>query len=79
MTYQYYRKEAFGMGDVILATIFGVWGGLFKCVMALYFGIILAAVIGLFLIGIRIKKRHESIPLGPFLIAGWAGIHLWPL
>jgi leader peptidase (prepilin peptidase) / N-methyltransferase len=64
-----YRRRALGFGDVLLAALIGAMTGQFV-VAALIFGMLLAAVGGLFLIAIRVRKRTDYIPYGAYLCLG---------
>lgn len=65
-----YRKRALGLGDVFLAALIGTMVGLEWITHALILGMLLAAVGGLFLVAIRVKKRTDYIPYGAYLSLG---------
>lgn len=65
-----YRKRALGLGDVFLAALIGTMVGLEWITHALLLGMLLAAVGGLFLVAIRVKKRTDYIPYGAYLSLG---------
>jgi leader peptidase (prepilin peptidase)/N-methyltransferase len=62
-----YRKRALGFGDVLLAGLIGTIVGLQFVAVTLLFGMVLAALGGLFLILIRVRKRTDYIPYGAYL------------
>jgi leader peptidase (prepilin peptidase)/N-methyltransferase len=64
-----YRRRALGFGDVLLAALIGAMTGQLV-VVALIFGMFLAALGGLFLIAIRVRKRTDYIPYGAYLCLG---------
>ncbi|HVE80744.1 MAG TPA: prepilin peptidase [Candidatus Dormibacteraeota bacterium] len=59
-----------GGGDIKLAFIMGLLLGLQKTALAMILAFNTAAVVGLVLIALKLKKRTDYIPFGPFLIAG---------
>lgn len=65
-----YRKRALGLGDVFLAALIGTMVGVEWVTHALILGMLLAAVGGLFLVAIRVKKRTDYIPYGAYLSLG---------
>ena len=66
----YKTDDAMGMGDVKLFAPIGMFLGGKLCLAALFFSIILAGVISLILIIVRIKKKKDTIPFGPFIVIG---------
>lgn len=65
-----YRRRALGFGDVLLAGLIGTMVGLEWVTHAIMLGMILAAVGGLFLVAIKVKKRTDYIPYGAYLSLG---------
>ena len=65
-----YKRRALGFGDVLLAGLIGTMVGLEWVTYAILLGMILAAVGGLFLVAIRVKKRTDYIPYGAYLSLG---------
>ncbi len=59
-----------GGGDIKLAFVMGLILGLQKTALAMLLAFNSAAIVGVFLILLKIKKRRDYIPFGPFLIAG---------
>lgn len=70
------RKPGMGMGDVKLAVFLGLLLGFPGIVVGLYLAFIFGAVISLLLIAGKRKKIGNTIPFGPFMIAG-ALLALW--
>jgi leader peptidase (prepilin peptidase)/N-methyltransferase len=62
--------KAIGGGDVKFMFAMGVFLGLGKILMATYIGVILGAVISIFLLVSKLKKKKDHIPYGPFLTIG---------
>lgn len=65
-----YKRRALGFGDVLLAGLIGAMVGLEWVTEAILLGMIMAAVGGLFLVLIRVKKRTDYIPYGAYLSLG---------
>ena len=65
-----YKRRALGFGDVLLAGLIGTMVGLEWVTEAIMLGMILAAVGGLFLVVIRVRKRTDYIPYGAYLSLG---------
>lgn len=59
-----------GGGDIKLVFLMGLVLGPTKTLLALLFAFNSAALIGLALIGLKLKTRKDLIPFGPFLVAG---------
>lgn len=66
-----------GFGDVKLVFVMGFLLGVKGGLLAIYFGFILGAVVGLFLIFLRKKKIKSKIAFGPFLVLGTLTIIYW--
>ncbi len=64
-----YGKRALGLGDIWLAALIGAMTGQ-GTIAAILFGMILAAIGGLFLILIRVRSRSDYIPYGAYLCLG---------
>jgi leader peptidase (prepilin peptidase)/N-methyltransferase len=65
-----YRQQALGFGDILLAALIGAMTGLSQVVPAIFLGMVLAAVGGIFLIIIGRRGRRDYIPYGAYLCAG---------
>lgn len=70
LAFAIYRQRALGFGDVLLAALIGAMTGLQGVGSALLLGITLAALGGLLLIAIRVRKRTDFIPYGAYLSLG---------
>lgn len=66
----YKSDDAMGMGDVKLLAPVGVFLGWKLCLTALFMSIIISGVISILLIILRLKKRKDTIPFGPFIVIG---------
>ena len=64
------RGRGMGTGDITLAFFLGLWLGWPTIAIALYLAFILGAVTGITLILLRKKRFGQTIPFGPFMIAG---------
>ena len=70
------KGKGLGFGDVKLAIFMGLFLGYPKIILAYYLAFIIGAIVGVGLIILKIKKRTDPIPFGPFLI-GATGICWW--
>jgi len=74
------KKEAMGGGDVKLLAMIGAFTGYKGVFITVFFGSLLGSIIGLTLIFLKIKKREDYIPFGPYLSVGaiisifWKGL-----
>lgn len=59
-----------GFGDVKLAFFLGLFLGVSKSIVAVFFSFCLGAIIGIILVALGKKKIKSQVPFGPFLIAG---------
>ncbi|MFZ5861827.1 MAG: prepilin peptidase [Nitrospirota bacterium] len=64
------KKEGMGFGDVKLLAMIGAFLGWRAVLVTIFVGALAGSVIGLALMGLRIKARGEPIPFGPFLALG---------
>ncbi len=65
-----FKKEAMGGGDIKLAAMIGAFLGWRYTSLSLFFGYLLGALTGIVLIILKMKNRGETIPFGPFIVAG---------
>jgi leader peptidase (prepilin peptidase)/N-methyltransferase len=70
-------RGGIGWGDVKLAALIGLVTGLPLVFVALLMGIILGGVVAVILLTLKIKKRKEAIPFGPFLSLATIVTLLW--
>lgn len=73
------RGRGMGTGDVTLAAFLGLWLGWPKILLAMWLAFILGALVGLILIGLKLKRFGQTIPFGPFMIAGSIIAEIWGL
>jgi leader peptidase (prepilin peptidase) / N-methyltransferase len=73
-----YRKRALGRGDILLAFVIGAMTRLELVFPAIFLGMLLGALGGLFLIAIGKRTRHDFIPYGAYLCAGAIIVLLLP-
>jgi leader peptidase (prepilin peptidase)/N-methyltransferase len=79
--YQLFRlltgKEGMGFGDFKLLALLGAWMGWQSLPMIVLLSSAVGAVLGVTMIVIQGRDRHQPIPFGPYLaIAGWITL-LW--
>jgi leader peptidase (prepilin peptidase)/N-methyltransferase len=70
-------RGGMGWGDVKLAALIGLVTGFPQVLVALLIGIILGGVVAVILLALKIKKRKEAIPFGPFLCLAAIATLLW--
>jgi len=70
-------RGGMGMGDVKMAALIGVATGFPMVFAALFLGIVLGGVVAVCLVLLRLKKRKEFIPFGPFLSLASIGTIVW--
>lgn len=73
-----YRRQALGFGDILLVVLIGAITGIQRVVPAIFFGMLLAAFGGLFLVAIGKRTRQDYIPYGAYLCIGTIIILLLP-
>jgi leader peptidase (prepilin peptidase)/N-methyltransferase len=69
-------RGGMGWGDVKLAALIGLVTG-YVVFVALLIGIILGGLVAVLLLALKIKKRKEAIPFGPFLSLATIVTLLW--
>jgi leader peptidase (prepilin peptidase) / N-methyltransferase len=65
-----FGKEGMGGGDIKLLAMIGAFLGWKPALLTIMIGSLTGSVIGVSLIALRIMKRDEYIPFGPFLVFG---------
>jgi len=65
-------KGGMGGGDIKLMAVVGIFLGWKGVLIALFIGAFIGAIIGMITIILKIKKRKDIIPFGPFLCIGIA-------
>jgi leader peptidase (prepilin peptidase)/N-methyltransferase len=70
-------RGGMGWGDVKLAALIGLVTGFPLVFVALLIGVILGGVVAALLLLLKVKKRKEAIPFGPFLAIGAIATLLW--
>ena len=73
----YRTDNAMGMGDVKLSAPIGLFLGWKLCLIALFLSIMIAGIISLLLMIMRVKKRRDTIPFGPFIVLGTFITIIW--
>jgi prepilin signal peptidase PulO-like enzyme (type II secretory pathway) len=64
-----FRREGMGMGDVKLAGAIGAMVGPGLALLSFGLAIGVGAVLGVLLMALRLRRRMEYLPFGPFLAA----------
>jgi len=64
-----FKRETLGLGDCKLgAGIGAVWGSIFV-IYTIYLSFIIGALLGGILLALSFKKRQDTLPFGPMMIA----------
>ncbi len=58
-----------GFGDVKFMAALGLYFGLSNIITITLMAFLFAAIISIFLLAFKIKKKSEYIPFGPFIVA----------
>jgi leader peptidase (prepilin peptidase)/N-methyltransferase len=74
-----YGRGALGEGDISLALFVGLITGFPLIIEAIVLTIVIGGAIVIILLALRIRRLHDYIPYGPFLIAGAIITLLWGL
>ena len=72
-----YHQEGMGWGDIKMAGLIGLVTGFPLVFVALLMAVILGGLVAGFLLLLKIKKRKEAIPFGPFLSLATIATLLW--
>ncbi|MFC1908022.1 prepilin peptidase [Chloroflexota bacterium] len=70
-------RGGMGLGDVKMAALIGLVTGFPLVFVALFLGIVLGGLVAGILLLLKIKKRKEAIPFGPFLSLATITTLLW--
>lgn len=73
----YKTDEAMGMGDVKVFAPIGIFLGWRLCTLALLLSVIAGGLSGIILIIAGRKKRKDTLPFGPFIVAGTYVTLMW--
>lgn len=72
-----YKREAMGEGDVLLAAMLGSFFGPNGIILSIALSFLLGAVVSVALLALKIKKRGEEIPFGPYLAVSAVIVIFW--
>jgi leader peptidase (prepilin peptidase)/N-methyltransferase len=64
------KKEGMGLGDVKLLAMIGAFLGWRAVLVTIFIGALAGSLIGLTLMALKVRRREEPIPFGPFLALG---------
>ncbi len=70
-------RGGMGWGDIKMAALIGLVTGFPLVFVAILMGVILGGLVAGFLLLLKIKKRKEAIPFGPFLSLATIATLLW--
>ena len=66
-------KHALGLGDVKLFGMIGFYLQISDTFSVLFFGVVMAACFAVFLLLVKKYQKESTLPLAPFLLAGYIG------
>lgn len=75
----YGRKQVMGMGDIKLLLVVGLLCGFTHTLFILLSAIVLAAIVGIALFSLGMKKRSDKLAFGPFIILAFYLIIFIPM
>lgn len=64
------KGRGMGGGDLKLSMLIGLFNGFPLNIIAIFMGFLLGAVVSVFLVGLKIKSIKDTVPFGPFMVAG---------
>ena len=70
-------RGGMGFGDVKMAALVGLMTGFPRVFIALFLSLIAGGLVATALLALRLKKRREAIPFGPFLAIGTMLVVVW--
>ncbi len=73
-----FRREGMGLGDVKLAGAIGAMLGPGLALLSFGLAIVAGAVLGMALLAVRVRRRMEYLPFGPFLAGAALAVLLAP-
>jgi leader peptidase (prepilin peptidase)/N-methyltransferase len=65
-----FGKEGMGLGDIKLVAMVGAFLGWRPALLTIMVGAVVGSVVGLSLIALKVMRREQYIPFGPFLALG---------
>lgn len=71
------RGRGMGLGDVKLAGALGMFLGWKLLIIGLFTAFILGAIVGIGLLGFRLRRFGDAVPFGPFLLIGASIAMIW--
>lgn len=75
LAHAFCRKEAIGLGDVLIGILLGLMLGVWPAVVTLQLAAIVGGIVGIYLLVARIRRVGQAVPYGPFLTgAGIVGL-----
>ena len=71
------KGKGMGGGDIRLGFLIGLFNGFPQNIIAIFLGFIIGATLSLALVMLKIKTLKDTVPFGPFLIAGSVIALVW--
>jgi len=66
-----------GGGDIKLAAVLGLWYGWREMLLVMFLAFTAGGLIAAFLLLLGVKKRKDTIPFAPFLVAAAFSVTMW--
>lgn len=67
-------KNAIGTGDAMLIIMIGLAIGMFHTLLALFYALLITAVVSAILLILRKIKKDSQMPFVPFILLGYLGV-----
>jgi leader peptidase (prepilin peptidase)/N-methyltransferase len=65
-----FRREAMGEGDIFLLAAMGANLTPAQLIVAFFVAVAVGSVVGVTLMALRLRGRHDEVPFGPMLVTG---------
>ncbi|MDO5518927.1 MAG: A24 family peptidase [bacterium] len=67
-------KNALGLGDAMLIAMIGLALGMFNTLLALFYALLITAVVSAILLVFKRVKKQSQMPFVPFILLGYLGV-----
>lgn len=64
------KGRGMGGGDLKLSILIGLFNGFPLNIIAIFMGFLFGAIISVFLVAFKVKSMKDTVPFGPFMVAG---------
>lgn len=70
-------KGGMGGGDIKLMTVLGLWFGWQQTILLIFLAFFSGGIVAVLLLLLKIKKRKDAVPFGPFLVLSAFIVGMW--